>query len=208
MKFLPSSLFSSSKWLEGGFQPASVQEPAAEPGPGLCQFQRKGGLWECSYAGLTVMVQNLKGFSDLVLLMKRPEEEIHCSELIGSVMVKEKGFDLIDQKARKSYQKKILDLQDEIAEAERASNYRDVARLQNEYDQILEHLSRSLGLAGKTRKSPSQVDKARSAVTWRIRSAIRKLEESHPLLAKHLSLTIKTGTFCSYKPETPVDWIF
>lgn len=180
----------------------------AEPRNRSNMFQRKGDLWEFSYANQTVMVQNLKGFSDIVLLMQRPEEEIHCSELIGSVVVNEKGFELIDQKAKKDYQKKILELQEDIGHAEKSNDYVNVARLQNEYDQILEHLSSSLGLAGKARKSATQIDKARSAVTWRIRNSIKKLEEYHPTLAKHLSLSIKTGTFCSYKPETPTDWLF
>ena len=47
-------------------------------------------------------------------------------------------------------------------------------KLQDEYDKLIDHLSSVVGLGGKTRKSNSSVEKARSAITWRIRSSIKK----------------------------------
>ena len=38
------------------------------------------------------------------------------------------------------------------------------------------------------------------AVTWRIRSAIAKIESSHPQLGAHLSNAIKTGSFVLIRP--------
>ncbi|MFS4445421.1 tetratricopeptide repeat protein [Maribacter sp. 2307UL18-2] len=176
--------------------------------PKLNLFQKTGSLWEISYAFESKMIQDLKGLHDILTLLQRPEEEIHCSELIGAAVVNEKGMELIDQKAKRGYKRKILHLQEDIAEADALNNYEELAKLQDEYDSILEHLSKSTGLAGKSRKSSVQVDKARSAVTWRIRSSIKKLGEVHPALAKHLTTSIKTGTFCSYRPENPTDWVF
>ncbi|MFC4218934.1 tetratricopeptide repeat protein [Flagellimonas marina] len=171
-------------------------------------FKKTGNLWEISYAFESIVIQDLKGIHDIITLLERPEEDIHCSELIGAAVVNEKGIELIDQKAKTGYKKKILRLQEDIAEVDASNNYEELAKLQDEYDSILEHLSKSTGLAGKSRKSSVQVDKARSAVTWRIRSAIKKLGEVHPALAKHLTTSIKTGMFCSYRPENPVDWVF
>jgi hypothetical protein len=67
-------------------------------------------------------------------------------------------------------------------------------------------LSSTLGLKGKTREIGSTAEKARSAITWRIRSAIKKIEKTHPELFHHLSNSINTGTFCSYNPEISMDW--
>jgi hypothetical protein len=50
------------------------------------------------------------------------------------------------------------------------------------------------------------MDRARSAVTWRIRKAIKKIEAVNPSLGKHLSNSVKTGLFCSYHPELSMDW--
>ena len=81
-------------------------------------------------------------------------------------------------------------------------------KLREEYEKLINHLSSSLGLAGKTRKIDSSVEKARSAVTWRLRNAIKKINNDNPLLGKHLSNSIKTGIFCSYSPENEISWIF
>ncbi|TWH28374.1 hypothetical protein [Isoptericola variabilis] len=43
-------------------------------------------------------------------------------------------------------------------------------------------------------------DRARSAVTQRIRAAIRRIGEHHPELGEHLRTSVTTGTFCSYRP--------
>jgi hypothetical protein len=44
------------------------------------------------------------------------------------------------------------------------------------------------------------------AVTWRLRSAIKKIGAAHPALGKHLSNSVRTGSFCAYGPETSVVW--
>jgi len=49
-------------------------------------------------------------------------------------------------------------------------------------------------------------EKARMAVTWRIRHAIRKIEAAHPELGRHLANSLRTGTFCTDRPERPVAW--
>jgi hypothetical protein len=75
-----------------------------------------------------------------------------------------------------------------------------------EYNTLVDHLSASLGLGHKPREMGSSVEKARSAITWRIRNVIKKISSTHPKLATHLSKSINTGTFCSYKPEVNIDW--
>jgi len=53
----------------------------------------------------------------------------------------------------------------------------------------------------------SSAERARAAVTLRIRSAIKKIAAHHPTLAKHLSNSIRTGVFCTYSPEEQREWI-
>ena len=168
-------------------------------------FLKDGSLWSFSFRSDIVQLPEVKGFYDLQKLLANPYEAIHCAELMGNVLESEGEF-VMDEKAKHSYQRKILSLQEEIEEAENLHNFEKVQRLQEEYDQILEHLSQSLGLNAKVRKSGNPIEKARSAITWRIRSAISKIEKVHPTLGKHLSNTIKTGTFCSYSPEKELTW--
>jgi hypothetical protein len=71
----------------------------------------------------------------------------------------------------------------------RSEAMQDVGRgesLEAELDQLTEHLYKALGLGGKTSTVNTLVDRARSAGTWRIRSAIKKIKSIHPSLGKHL----------------------
>jgi hypothetical protein len=86
------------------------------------------------------------------------------------------------------------------------NDYQQSQVLQKEYDDILDMLSSSVGLNGRTRKSNDTIEKVRSAVTWRIRDSIKKIASIHPSLGKHLSNSIKTGIFCSYRPEKNISW--
>ena len=62
------------------------------------------------------------------------------------------------------------------------------------------------GLGGRARKAGDHAERARSAVTWRIRSAITRIEAVHPALGRHLKNSVRTGTFCAYTPEERFDW--
>ena len=93
-----------------------------------------------------------------------------------------------------------------IQEAEFLQQTGQVEKLRQEYDQLLEHLSQSVGLGGRTRKVSGSIEKARTAVTWRIRSAIKKISRVHPALGKHLKISIKTGLVCEYTPEKELNW--
>jgi TolB-like protein/tetratricopeptide (TPR) repeat protein len=169
-------------------------------------FVKDSAAWKVSYDGALVQVPELKGFYDLQKLLIEPRQLFHCAELMGS-RIDGKGEKLIDDKARKMYQDKILELQNDMHIAEQHSDYSQVERLQGEYDQLIDHLSKSLGLKGKSRETGGTVEKARSAITWRIRNAIARIEQYHPPLGAHLANAVKTGTLCSYQPEREVDWI-
>jgi Tfp pilus assembly protein PilF len=172
----------------------------------IAGFIQKGEVWELSYKGDTVLIKDNKGNHDIARLLAEPEKEFLCTELMETVLENANIVEAIDRKAKSDYHRRILELQAEITEAEKTNNSAEAIQLREEYENLLEHLSQSLGLSGNTRKTGSSTEKARSAVTWRIRNAINKIEKVHPLLANHLSKSIKTGTFCSYKPEYLIDW--
>jgi hypothetical protein len=50
--------------------------------------------------------------------------------------------------------------------------------------------------------------RARLAVTKRIKAAVKKIEQHHATLGSHLSATIKTGYQCAYLPDPhdPISW--
>lgn len=180
--------------------------PAPSAGSGSNRFIKQEGLWEMTFDGRTVQMPEMKGFIDIARLLAVPENEIHCTELMGSTdSLSEPAFTL-DDKARRAYETRIRDLRDEIGEAESMNDLERTEKLNAELDQLTDHLSRSLGLGRRPRKLDADADRARAAVTWRIRNAIRKIESVHPSLANHFSYAIRTGAFCSYTPEKDTHW--
>ena len=169
-------------------------------------FYKEGSTWRLGYEGREVVLPEVKGFFDLSKLLSIPKQVFHCAELMGSVL-DEKGDIVFDQKAKTQYEKRIMSLQKSMQEAEKGQLFDTLEKLQDEYDSIIDHLSKSLGLKGRIRETGSPVEKARAAVTWRIRHAIARIEGHHPLLGAHLSNAIKTGTFCSYQPEREMSWM-
>ena len=169
-------------------------------------FLKENEVWQMAYEGKQVLMTEVKGFIDLAKLLGNPEKQFHCIELMGSGL-EANAEPLFDEKAKRSYQKKIRELQEEIRWSENNNDLQRSTYLHEEYDQIVEHLTSSLGLKGKVRKSYDNLDKTRSAVTWRIRNAIQRIEKVHPMLGKHLSTSIRTGILCSYSPEKTIKWI-
>lgn len=169
-------------------------------------FLKENDVWQISYDNKQVLITEVKGLNDLAKMLGHPEKQFHCAELMGSGL-EALAEPVFDERAKRSYQKKILELQEEIRWSENNNDLQRSSYLHEEYDQIVDHLSSSLGLKGKIRKSHDNLDKTRSAITWRIRNAIQKIEKAHPILGKHLSASIRTGIFCSYMPEKSIKWI-
>jgi hypothetical protein len=67
-------------------------------------------------------------------------------------------------------------------------------------------LSTALGLGGRPRRLGDEADRARKAVTMRLRDAIIRLDRALPQLADHLRTTVRTGRECCYMPDRPVSW--
>ncbi len=168
-------------------------------------FIPNGDLWELSYLNLSAAIKDCKGLHDIAKLLEQPETQFHCTELMG-VVLETGGTSMIDDQALKEYKEKIHSLKAAISDAEEMGLYQKADEFKEEYEALVEHLSQVTGLSNKIRKTGSSIEKARAAVTWRIRNAIKKIEKVHPQLAKHLTNSIKTGTYCSYEPETPHEW--
>jgi len=170
------------------------------------RFQREGDAWRVGWAGRELVVRASKGMADLARLLATPGQDLHCLELAGAAAEQSSTGEVIDDTARREYEQRIRDLQAEIDEAEANHDHARAERAQTEFDAVVEHLASALGLGGRARRSGSTAERARSAVTHRIRATIRRLGEEHPELGRHLTASVTTGTYCSYRPEQDVTW--
>ena len=185
-------------------QPLTPHVSISPPSPSNL-FVRDGNIWQLRYQGKAAQLSDLKGLHDIARLIEQPHTSIHCADLMG-LTVLESGAPVLDQQAKTMYQKRLLDIQEALAEAEQVHHQEAIERLQREYDDLLQHLSQSIGKSGKSRTASGSLEKARSAATWRIRAAIKKIEAVHPELGAHFKISIKTGLFCTYQPERTISW--
>jgi predicted ATPase len=181
--------------------------PEAGPVPAMTGWiQRRGETSEIGFAGRVVSVRRSKGLDDILRLIAADGREVHCLDLAGAGVAEASIGPVIDHTARREYERRIRELQEELDEAEAAHDLARAYKSQVELDALIDHLTAALGAGNKTRAAGGTVERARSAVTHRIRAAIRQLEKVNPSLGHHLRHAINTGTYCSYRPEHPTTW--
>ena len=85
-------------------------------------------------------------------------------------------------------------------EEDLAERPEDAARLEAERDAILGELRAATGLRGRRRPLGDDAERARKAVSGRLRDTIARLARLDPALGTHLEKAIETGATCAYLP--------
>ncbi|MFC0028654.1 AAA family ATPase [Micromonospora chaiyaphumensis] len=185
----------------------------SESQPVQPEFRRDGAVWRLAYRGTVVHLPDAKGLHDLRLLLSRPGVHVPAVELLdpaaGPELVAARrlgGDPVLDDEAKARYRRHLQRLDDEIDRAAARGDDRKVAALDVERTALLAELRAAAGLAGRTRRLGDEAERARKAVTARIRDTLRRLDDRHPALAAHLRAAVSTGSFCRYLPEEPVPW--
>lgn len=187
--------------LEGPRPPAAVAASGS--------FRRSGGVWQVSFNGTASVVRHVKGMTDLAVLLGRPGQEVHALDLAGAPGGGAPDGDtgpVLDEQARASYKRRLGELEEQIDGAALDGDTERQVRAEEERAFLVAELGAAYGLGGRARRTGAAAERARSAVTWRIRDAIRRIEDVDPALAGHLRRSVRTGTFCCYDPEQPVAW--
>ena len=80
-------------------------------------------------------------------------------------------------------------------------------RIETEREALLAELRRATGQSGKDRGlGASTTERARKAVTARLRDTIRRIESALPELGAHLDRSVVTGNYCRYQPTEQLTW--
>jgi hypothetical protein len=180
-------------------------------------FIRQADYWAIRYQGQTAILKATRGLNCLGYLLRHPGQDVHVSELLGTpiggdgvTVGLQGGEPILDSQAKAEYKQRINELRNEVGEAERFNDSYRASRARNEMNAIARQLAVAVGLGGRDRRSSSEAERARSAVTKRIKEAINRIADVMPPLGRHLAARIKTGYFCSYNPhpDRPVAWKF
>ena len=183
----------------------SPAEPAGTNGQ-LAQLERVGDIWQARFRGHTAYLRDAKGLHDLATLLARPGVEVAALDLADTVMraaaVDSAGGDaVLDRAALAAYRRRLTELDDELDAAHTMSDLALRERAAGEREQVLAELRRATRPDGASRPlGPTAAERARKAVTARIRDAIRRIADVHPDLGTHLDRTIHTGATCRYEP--------
>ncbi|MGW0199795.1 AAA family ATPase, partial [Nonomuraea sp. NPDC003201] len=183
------------------------------PRPAANAFRLDGGVWTLTFAGRTVHLPDSKGLADLRVLLDHPGSDVSAVELLNpagaEVVLAARsmgGDDVLDEEARTRYRRRLELLDDEIDRAAGLGDDRRAAELDAERTALLNELRTAAGLGGRPRRLGDEAERARKAVTNRIRNTLRQLDQRHPELAAHLRSSLSTGATCRYHPSPEVRW--
>jgi tetratricopeptide (TPR) repeat protein len=186
--------------------------------PTAGRLHLQGDVWELTYDAATIRLRDAKALHDLARLLTRPHAEVHVLQLAappaavaarpadGELGTPGDLGEVLDGAARRAYRTRLADLEAELDEAERFGDGERAALARAERDALAHELAAAIGLGGRARRRGDPAERARSAVTRRIREMITRIEAAHPTLGRHLRHSVRTGTYCAYEPDEPVTW--
>jgi hypothetical protein len=185
-------------------------------------FRRHGDYWSLMFGGRAVHLRDLKGMRYLSRLLGEPSRELHVLDLVAAETTSVEATDaastrhaalgdageMLDAQAKDAYRRRLAEIEEDVEDARACGDATREAQADLERDFLVRELSRAVGLSGRGRRAGDASERARAAVTRAIRQAMARIGEQLPELGEHLDRTIRTGTYCSYRPDprVPADW--
>ncbi len=180
----------------------------------------EGDVWYIEWRGNSARIRTMKGFAAIAALLSCPNQDIHVTDLAATMdgqmqsSARQNHADLtnagpvLDVQAKKAYRERIGELRAELDEAESLNDAALFDRLSSELGFLEHQLVQAIGLGGRDRPVGSSIERIRVRVTNAIRAAITRIAENHATLGRHLDVSIRTGTLCSYRPDPsgPLSW--
>ena len=189
-------------------------------------FICNGEYWTVGFTGSTFSLRDLKGLNYIQRLLQYPGQYFPALELVAgpgvvqadpqspatdigalldipgvNVRLPDEGGEVLDQQARREYQRRYDELKEELEEAsERRSVERaDEIRLEMEF--LEQEVRSALQKNKQTRRAPSEPERARISVKHAIKAALQRIADHDASLGDVLAHSIKTGRSCVYSPS-------
>jgi pimeloyl-ACP methyl ester carboxylesterase len=208
------------------FQPVTTEQGGV--------FCREGEFWTIACLGQVFRLKDVRGLAYIAYLLAHPREEVHVLSLASKAngeqgeagesaepvtegQAAESGVtvdrmgdagEMLDAQAKASYKRRTVELREQLEEARELNQLERVDQLEEEMEAVGRELSRAVGLGGRDRRAASSSERARINVTRAIKVALERIAEHNSVLAALLTSSIRTGTFCSYTPDSrlPASW--
>jgi tetratricopeptide (TPR) repeat protein len=171
------------------------------------ELRRDGDVWRVRYRDASAHLGALKGLADLATLLASPGRDVHVLDLVDAGPHDRASGPLLDGTAAAAYRRRLAELDEDLAEARAVRDTAREERCDAERAALLAELGRTAGLAGRARTlGSSTVERARKAVSGRLREAIGRIGAVLPELGAHLDRSVTTGTTCRYDPADRLVW--
>jgi hypothetical protein len=187
---------------------------------------QEGEYWTLCYRGRVVRLKDAKGLRDVLHLLERPGQEVHVMELVRTTdppppcHLEARRFErdelrveraapsrgLPDRPALLAYGRRLDELHGQLEASEANNDLGHAERARKEIDFLETEVSSATGLGRLARDPSAPAEKARKAVSKRIRSEINRIAAYHDQLGRHLRASVRTGTYCSYAPAEATEW--
>ena len=209
---------------------ASAEAPKKAPSGPTATLRLEGEIWTVTGAE-TVRLKDRKGLQYLATLLERPDVESPRDRpgqrpgRRGGARTRAAGAGAASGELRRrptaatparcwiaeakaAYRERVVELREDLEEAERFHDVERASRLREELDFIGAELARAVGLGGRDRQASNAAERARVNVTRAIRGAVKAIAEHDGRLGHHLERSVRTGVFCAYQPgpDGPDAW--
>jgi hypothetical protein len=216
---------------EDGPLPVDSPKPQFIPEEQGGIFRKEGEFWTIACRGEVFRLKDLRGLGYIAYLLGHPGEEFHVLSLASKAggtqddsaepVAEEQAAqsdltvgrmgdagEMLDARAKADYKRRTAELREQLEEARELNQLELVDRLEDEIEAVGRELSRAVGLGGRDRRAASTSERARINVTRAIKVALERIAEHNPALATLVTKSIRTGTFCSYTPDSrlPASW--
>jgi tetratricopeptide (TPR) repeat protein len=168
---------------------------------------RHGTVYAFDAGNESATVPDSVGMRYLLALLTHPGEDLAAGDLAG--VVNESGSQpILDDRARREFQRRVVEIESELDDADRAADIERSSRLRAELDALLEELERMVRPGGRSRTFVNADERARTSVQKALRRALAGIATSAPHLADGLQQSIHTGTTCRFDPvpTVPTRW--
>lgn len=169
-------------------------------------LRREGDVWTVGYGGARSHLPDSKGLRDLAVLLARPGQPVHALELHTGQAPQTGADEVLDDRAKGEYRRRLTELDADIDEADAHQDPYRAEKARRERDALIDELASATGIRGGSRRLGDEGERARKAVTARIRDAIDRVGRANPALADHLRDAVRTGLWCTYAPAERIRW--
>ncbi len=185
---------------------------ADEPERSTAMTLRPGlaGVWFVGRGSVESAIPARRGLEHLHALLSHAGTDIPALHLAGGVeTVEQSGLgDVIDGQGLKAYRRRLAEIDTELDEADACSDAPHSAKLTAEREALLAQVSAATGLGGRRRTTGSGAERARVTVRKAISAALDAIHAADPVVGRHLTTHVRTGSTCRYEPdpEAPISW--